>query len=81
MSQQGTPFGAITLLNQARMSAGTSLNWPLSKASAAQDDADMQASNATCANLRMRSSMRVGWLFETIGAIKPEPPRRCTLKV
>ena len=36
MSQQGTPFGATTPLNQARMSAGTFSYCPLSKAKADQ---------------------------------------------
>jgi hypothetical protein len=56
MSQQGTPFGAITLLNQARMSGGTSFYWPLSKASAALVSAAVHASNKACASRRMRSS-------------------------
>src|SRR3954468_6319793 len=35
MSQQGTPLGLTTPLNQARMSAGTFSCWPLSNACAA----------------------------------------------
>src|SRR6266436_6275334 len=56
MSQQGTPFGAITPLNQARMSAGTFSYCPLSKAKAAPASMGRHASSAICANLRMRSS-------------------------
>jgi hypothetical protein len=55
-SQQGTPFGAITLLNQARISGGTWPNWPLSTASAALASIERQASKTNGASLRIRSS-------------------------
>src|ERR1700684_388596 len=58
MSQQGTPFGAITPLNQARISAGTFSYWPLSKASAVPAHAQQAASKAMGTNLRIRSSTR-----------------------
>ena len=56
ISQHGTPFGAITLLNQARISGGTWPNWPLSTASAVLASVERQASKTNGASLRIRSS-------------------------
>src|SRR5215470_4058923 len=69
MSQHGTPFGAVTLLNQVRMSAGTSSNCPLSNASAAPATTDEHESRAICANLRMRSSKCVDVECIVIGCV------------
>src|SRR3954447_14449454 len=78
-SQQGTPFGAVTPLNQARMSGGTLSYCPLSKASAAPVSAETHASRASCASHRIRSSTAfisyiAHWLVSTIrvDAIKHE---------
>src|SRR3954447_26115628 len=57
MSQQGTPFGAITLLNQARISGATLSYCPLSKAIAALASTGRHASKTNCASLRIRSSV------------------------
>src|SRR5579863_4931106 len=56
MSQQGTPFGAVTALNQARMSGETLSYCPLSKASAVPLSVHTQANRANCRIPRMRSS-------------------------
>src|SRR5579864_4548177 len=56
MSQHGTPFGAVTALNQARMSGETLSYCPLSKASAEPLSADTQANRAARPIPRMRSS-------------------------
>jgi hypothetical protein len=78
MSQQGTPFGAVTPLNQARMSGETLLYCPLSKASAAPASADKHASRTTCASLRIGSSTAFVALAKQlastirIGATKPQ---------
>src|SRR6201992_244127 len=58
MSQQGTPFGATTPLNQARISGGTFSYCPLSKANAAPVSIASHGSQAIGANRRMRSSTR-----------------------
>src|ERR1019366_5201539 len=74
MSQQGTPFGAITPLNQARMSAGTFSYCPLSKARAAPASADKHASRAIRVNLRMRSSTALYW-HHRCGPVSRAAPR------
>jgi len=58
MSQQGTPLGAITLLNQARTSGGTFSNWPLSKAKAMLAQAAEPIMTMPSAIPRIRPSFR-----------------------
>jgi hypothetical protein len=87
MSQQGTPFGAITLLNQARISGGTWSNCPLSTASAVPAGTERQASKANGASLRIRSSafgcLAVAGISPAIrnpATIQAELACGCTLK-
>jgi hypothetical protein len=88
MSQQGTPFGAITLLNQARMSGGTWSYWPLSNANAALVCAIVAANQTHSASLCMRTPPCVARRLRAIAsrsirivdAIKPELSAQCMLK-
>src|SRR5262252_5875059 len=61
ISQQGTPCGLRTLLNQDRIWSGTSLYWPLSKADAAYGWLDRAAINNPRMMMRMLIGPRMCW--------------------